>query len=226
VSVPWRNAPRPRNHRQLSGENAADHRARDTGTNAAIGDALAAIERGEAAVEEDFALHAAITDATAIRGSGSFSTSSAGSSSRAPVCGFRALNPRAWLMTFEEEHRVIGAGSVTWACDADAGAGDGETLRNNNLWHTAQRRERLSEFCWSVPDPNADMQLPNAFRETQRRVEREFTEWFAENEAEEDARLAASADTEIHDQLSSLHSKVDHLMSLITSPARTRRFPF
>jgi GntR family transcriptional repressor for pyruvate dehydrogenase complex len=92
----------------------------------AIAEALAAIDaaidRGEAAVEEDFALHAAITDATGnprfrqfLDFLGRFIIP------RASV-RIRALNLRAYLMTFQEEHRgivaAIDARSVTWARDA------------------------------------------------------------------------------------------------------------
>jgi DNA-binding FadR family transcriptional regulator len=67
----------------------------------------AAIERGEAAVGEDFALHAAITDATGnpqfrrfLDFLGRFIIP------RASV-RIRALNLRAYLMTFQQEHREI-----------------------------------------------------------------------------------------------------------------------
>jgi GntR family transcriptional regulator, transcriptional repressor for pyruvate dehydrogenase complex len=67
----------------------------------------AAIERGEAAVGEDFALHAAITDATGnpqfrrfLDFLGRFIIP------RASV-RIRALNLRAYLMTFQHEHRAI-----------------------------------------------------------------------------------------------------------------------
>ncbi len=67
----------------------------------------AAIERGEAAVGEDFALHAAITDATGnpqfrrfLEFLGRFIIP------RASV-RIRALNLRAYLMTFQQEHRAI-----------------------------------------------------------------------------------------------------------------------
>jgi GntR family transcriptional repressor for pyruvate dehydrogenase complex len=77
----------------------------------AIRDALAAIdtaiERGEAAVGEDFALHAAITGATGnpqfrrfLDFLGRFIIP------RASV-RIRALNLRAYLMTFQQEHRAI-----------------------------------------------------------------------------------------------------------------------
>jgi GntR family transcriptional repressor for pyruvate dehydrogenase complex len=75
-----------------------------------------AIERGEAAVAEDFALHAAITDATGnpqfrrfLEFLGRFIIP------RASV-RIRALNLRAYMMTFQQEHRAIvgaiDAGSV------------------------------------------------------------------------------------------------------------------
>ena len=67
----------------------------------------AAIERGEAAVGEDFALHATITDATGnpqfrrfLDFLGRFIIP------RASV-RIRALNLRTYLMTFQEEHRTI-----------------------------------------------------------------------------------------------------------------------
>lgn len=67
----------------------------------------AAIERGEAAVAEDFALHAAITDATGnpqfrrfLEFLGRFIIP------RASV-RIRALNLRAYLMTFQQEHQAI-----------------------------------------------------------------------------------------------------------------------
>jgi GntR family transcriptional repressor for pyruvate dehydrogenase complex len=67
----------------------------------------AAIERGEPAVGEDFAFHAVITDATAnpqfrqfLDFLGRFIIP------RASV-RIRALNLRTYLMTFQEEHRVI-----------------------------------------------------------------------------------------------------------------------
>jgi GntR family transcriptional regulator, transcriptional repressor for pyruvate dehydrogenase complex len=66
-----------------------------------------AIERGEAAIGEDFALHAAITDATGnpqfrrfLEFLGRFIIP------RASV-RIRALNLRAYLMTFQQEHRAI-----------------------------------------------------------------------------------------------------------------------
>jgi len=79
----------------------------------------AAIDRGEAAVGEDFALHAAITDATGnpqfrrfLDFLGRFIIP------RASV-RIRALNLRAYLMTFQQEHRAIvaaiDAGSVDQA---------------------------------------------------------------------------------------------------------------
>lgn len=79
----------------------------------------AAIELGEAAVAEDFALHAAITDATGnpqfrrfLEFLGRFIIP------RASV-RIRALNLRAYLMTFQQEHRAIvaaiDAGSVDQA---------------------------------------------------------------------------------------------------------------
>jgi GntR family transcriptional regulator, transcriptional repressor for pyruvate dehydrogenase complex len=82
----------------------------------------AAIERGEAAVAEDFALHAAITDATGnpqfrrfLDFLGRFIIP------RASV-RIRALNLRAYLMTFQQEHRAIVAAidarSVDQARDA------------------------------------------------------------------------------------------------------------
>lgn len=67
----------------------------------------AAIERGEAAIAEDFSLHAAITDATGnpqfrrfLDFLGRFIIP------RASV-RIRALNLRAYLMTFQQEHRAI-----------------------------------------------------------------------------------------------------------------------
>jgi DNA-binding FadR family transcriptional regulator len=82
----------------------------------------AAIERGEAAVSEDFALHAAITDATGnpqfrrfLDFLGRFIIP------RASV-RIRALNLRAYLMTFQQEHKAIVAAidnrSVDQARDA------------------------------------------------------------------------------------------------------------
>jgi len=66
-----------------------------------------AIERGEAAIGEDFALHAAITDATGnpqfrrfLEFLGRFIIP------RASV-RIRALNLRAYLITFQQEHRAI-----------------------------------------------------------------------------------------------------------------------
>jgi GntR family transcriptional repressor for pyruvate dehydrogenase complex len=67
----------------------------------------AAIERGEAAIAEDFSLHAAITDATGnpqfrrfLDFLGRFIIP------RASV-RIRALNLRTYLMTFQQEHRAI-----------------------------------------------------------------------------------------------------------------------
>jgi DNA-binding FadR family transcriptional regulator len=67
----------------------------------------AAIDRGEAAIAEDFSLHAAITDATGnpqfrrfLDFLGRFIIP------RASV-RIRALNLRAYLMTFQQEHRAI-----------------------------------------------------------------------------------------------------------------------
>jgi GntR family transcriptional repressor for pyruvate dehydrogenase complex len=93
----------------------------------------AAIERGEAAVPEDFALHAAITDATGnpqfrrfLEFLGRFIIP------RASV-RIHALNLRAYLLTFQQEHRAIVAaiesGSVTAAR---------ETMRD----HLLKSRER------------------------------------------------------------------------------------
>jgi DNA-binding FadR family transcriptional regulator len=81
------------------------------GQRRAIRSALAAIDiaidRGEAAISEDFALHAAITDATGnpqfrrfLEFLGRFIIP------RASV-RIRALNLRAYLMTFQQEHRAI-----------------------------------------------------------------------------------------------------------------------
>jgi DNA-binding FadR family transcriptional regulator len=89
------------------------------GQRRAIRQALAAIDtaidRGEAAVVEDFALHAAVTDATGnpqfrrfLDFLGRFIIP------RASV-RIRALNLRTYLMTFQQEHRAIVAGSVDQA---------------------------------------------------------------------------------------------------------------
>jgi GntR family transcriptional repressor for pyruvate dehydrogenase complex len=90
----------------------------------ALGAIDAAIERGEVAVGEDFALLAAITDATGNPRFRRFLDFLGRLFIPRASVRIRALNLRAYLMTFQEEHRVIVAAidarSVTRARDAIA----------------------------------------------------------------------------------------------------------
>jgi GntR family transcriptional regulator, transcriptional repressor for pyruvate dehydrogenase complex len=104
----------------------------------------AAIDRGEAAVGEDFALHAAITDATGnaqfrrfLDFLGRFIIP------RASV-RIRALNLRAYLMTFQQEHRVIVA-----AIDARSV----QQARDAMHMHLTMSRERYQTLA---PEAGAD----------------------------------------------------------------------
>lgn len=104
-------------------------------------------------------------------------------------------------------------------CDEAAFA----ALENKQLWHTAAQRDRLHELCWSVPDPNSDLQLPNAYRETRQRMEKEFPDWFADDNPPE---AAPSPEPEIRELLSDLLTKIDQLIGLVTPQPRPGRFPF
>jgi DNA-binding FadR family transcriptional regulator len=101
----------------------------------------AAIDRGEAAVAEDFALHAAITDATGnpqfrrfLDFLGRFIIP------RASV-RIRALNLRTYLMTFQQEHRAIVA-----AIDARSV----ERARDAMRTHLVMSRDRYRALAGSV----------------------------------------------------------------------------
>src|SRR5271165_6572968 len=105
----------------------------------------AAIERGEAAVGEDFALHAAITDATGnpqfrrfLEFLGRFIIP------RASV-RIRALNLRAYLMTFQQEHRAIVAA-------IDAGSVDqARTAMRDHLTRSRERYRALAPGTGDQP---------------------------------------------------------------------------
>jgi DNA-binding FadR family transcriptional regulator len=103
-----------------------------------------AIDRGEAAIAEDFALHAAITDATGnpqfrkfLDFLGRFIIP------RASV-RIRALNLRAYLMTFQQEHRAIVA-----AIDARSV----ERARAAMRTHLVGSRDRYGALAGSVSAP-------------------------------------------------------------------------
>jgi DNA-binding FadR family transcriptional regulator len=107
----------------------------------ALGAIDTAIERGETAVAEDFALHAAITDATGnpqfrkfLDFLGRFIIP------RASV-RIRALNLRAYLMTFQQEHRAIVS-----AVDAGSVERAREAMRN----HLSNSRERYRALARDV----------------------------------------------------------------------------
>jgi len=113
-----------------------------SGQRLAIREALeaidAAIERGEAAIGEDFSFHAAITDATGnpqfrrfLDFLGRFIIP------RASV-RIRALNLRAYLMTFQQEHRTIVA-----AIDARS-VGQARTAMREHLVMSRERYRALA----------------------------------------------------------------------------------
>jgi GntR family transcriptional repressor for pyruvate dehydrogenase complex len=98
----------------------------------------AAIERGEAAVSEDFAFHAMITEATGnpqfrrfLDFLGRFIIP------RASV-RIRALNLRTYLMTFQEEHRAIVA-----AIDSGS-VGQAQSAMRTHLISSSQRYRALA----------------------------------------------------------------------------------
>jgi GntR family transcriptional regulator, transcriptional repressor for pyruvate dehydrogenase complex len=104
----------------------------------------AAIERGETAVSEDFAFHAAITGATGnpqfrrfLDFLGSFIIP------RASV-RIRALNLRAYLLTFQDEHRAIVAAIE---------AGSVEQARRAMHAHLVNSRERYRTLAPEVAIP-------------------------------------------------------------------------
>ncbi len=99
-----------------------------------------------------------------------------------------------------------------------------DVLLNKHLWRKAEQRNRLGELCWAVPDPNAVMQLPNAYRETMRRMESEFPLWFTDEDRIEPE--VSPLEAEIRGGLSDLSSKVDQLIDLATAQPKSRRFWF
>jgi len=97
-------------------------------------------------------------------------------------------------------------------------------LRNKRLWRTAEQRDRLMQLCWAIPDPTADMQLPQAYLDTMTRMEKEFPLWFKdENQI---VSKASPLEAETRERLSDLSSKIDRLVGLAAAPIKSRWFPF
>jgi DNA-binding FadR family transcriptional regulator len=107
----------------------------------AIRDALgaidAAIQQGETAIAEDFALHAAITDATGNPQFRKFLDFLGRFVIPRSIVRIRALNSRAYLMSFQEEHRAIVAAIEAGSPDA------AQAAMRTHLLGSAQRYRAL-----------------------------------------------------------------------------------
>ena len=51
-------------------------------------------------------------------------------------------------------------------------------LYNKLLWRTGELRDVLNKLCWDHPDPNSNLDMPNAYNSTAERMLTEHPEWF------------------------------------------------
>jgi GntR family transcriptional repressor for pyruvate dehydrogenase complex len=118
----------------------------------------AAIERGEAAISEDFAFHAVITDATGNPQFRRFLDFLGRFIIPRSMVRIRALNLRTYLMTFQAEHRAIVAAiderSVTRA----------QAAMRAHLVSSSQRYRRLAPDQEALVPPVKSRQTSGALR--------------------------------------------------------------
>lgn len=57
-------------------------------------------------------------------------------------------------------------------------------VENDGLWQSADKREKLRELAWEVPDPHSSMMAPNTRNWVEERKRREHPEWFRDEDEE------------------------------------------